>query len=35
MVNRFQAEMPRPIIGIAHSMGAAQLYAINDQRFIL
>ncbi|KAF7589198.1 hypothetical protein BBP40_004686 [Aspergillus hancockii] len=25
MVNHFRAEMPRPIIGIAHSMGCAQL----------
>ena len=27
MVNKFQSRMPRPIIGIAHSMGCAQLYA--------
>lgn len=26
MVNRFWDRMPRPIIGIAHSMGSAQLY---------
>lgn len=25
MVNHFQERMPRPIIGVAHSMGAAQL----------
>lgn len=26
MVNRFEERMPRPIVGIAHSMGSAQLY---------
>ena len=26
MVNHFEERMPRPIIGIAHSMGSVQLY---------
>ena len=27
MINHFRAEMPRPIIGIGHSIGPAQLFA--------
>lgn len=27
MVNHFRERMPQPIVGIAHSMGAAQMYA--------
>ena len=26
MVNHFADQMPRPIIGVAHSMGCAQMY---------
>ena len=26
MINRFWERMPQPIIGIGHSLGAAQLY---------
>ena len=28
MVNRFADQMPRPIIGVAHSMGCAQLHVL-------
>lgn len=29
MVNHFREEMPRPLIGVAHSMGCAQLYVLS------
>lgn len=28
MVNRFADQMPRPIIGVAHSMGCAQMHVL-------
>lgn len=28
MVNRFADQMPRPIVGVAHSMGCAQLHEL-------
>lgn len=27
IINHFRDDMPRPIVGIGHSFGAAQLYA--------
>ena len=28
MINRFADQMPRPIVGVAHSMGSAQLHVL-------
>ncbi len=28
MVNRYADQMPRPIIGVAHSMGCTQLHVL-------
>lgn len=28
MINHFREEMPRPIIGVGHSMGCAQLLVV-------
>ena len=30
MINQFRKEMPRPLIGIGHSMGGNHLYVFED-----
>lgn len=32
MINHFREEMPRPIIGVGHSMGCAQLLVALSRR---
>ena len=34
MINQFEERMPRPIVGIGHSMGTAQLW-VHSTRLLL